>query len=61
MYRYVLKGRKERRKVEVKSLCLPKYHAMKKSCGNGGIVPYILNLGTSCPGRERRERNKRRK
>jgi hypothetical protein len=28
-------------------MCLAKYHAMKVYCGNGGIAPRILNLGTA--------------
>jgi hypothetical protein len=35
------------KKVNVKlSLCLTKHHAMKTFCGNGGIAPRILDLGT---------------
>jgi hypothetical protein len=35
-------------KVKVKlSLCLTKHHAMKAYWGSGGIVPRILDLGTT--------------
>jgi hypothetical protein len=34
-------------KVKVKlSLCLTKHHTIKTFRGNGGIAPYILDLGT---------------
>jgi hypothetical protein len=34
-------------KVKVKlALCVTKHHAMMMCWGNGGIAPYVLNLGT---------------